>query len=108
VTVVARQIKADSAKYLESTVDAVKARLDHGIVVLGSVVDGKPAFAMGVSRDLKNGPFAANVILKQAASLAKGGAGGNAEFAKGGGTDPSKVQDVLHTAVDLIRQRAET
>jgi hypothetical protein len=44
-------------------------------------------------------------LLKEAAK-GRGGAGGNPEFASGGG-DPSKVEDVLTSAVELIRRRAE-
>ena len=110
VTVVADQITADTRDYLEATTDAVKSRLDRGIVVLGSVVGGKPAFTMAVTRNLRDEGFSANVILKEAVQRAQGGAagaGGNAEFAKGGGNDASKVEEVLQAAVSLIRQRAE-
>jgi alanyl-tRNA synthetase len=110
VTVVADQIAADTRDYLEATTDAVKSRLDRGIVVLGSVVESKPAFTMAVTRNLTGEGFRANVILKEAVQRGQGvagGAGGTAEFAKGGGNDASKVEEVLVAAVSLIRQRAE-
>jgi alanyl-tRNA synthetase len=110
VTVVADQIAADTRDYLAATTDAVKSRLDRGIVVLGSVVGSKPAFTMAVTRNLTHEGFRANVILNEAVQRGQGGAagaGGNAEFAKGGGNDASKVEEVLEAAVSLIRQKAE-
>jgi alanyl-tRNA synthetase len=103
--VVADRIPAESMDYLKSTTDAVKSKLDRGIVVLGSVVNGKGTYTMAVTRNLANEGYSANALLKEAAR-GKGGAGGNPEFASGGG-DPSKVEDVLSSAVQLIRQRAE-
>jgi alanyl-tRNA synthetase len=105
VTVVADRISADSMDYLKSTTDAVKSKLDRGIVVLGSVVNGKGTYTMAVTRDLAGEGYSANTLLKEAAR-GKGGAGGNPEFASGGG-DPSRVEEVLTSAVQLIRQRAE-
>lgn len=106
-TVVADQIAADSVDYLQAATDAVRSRLDRGIVVLASVVEGRPAFTMAITRNLRDRGFQANTILREAAKQAQGGAGGSAEFAQGGGKDASKVEQVLHAAVDLIRQKAE-
>lgn len=106
-TVVAQRIAADSVEYLQATADALRAQLDRGIVVLGTVVEGKPQFTMAVTRNLKDRGFQANALLREAARSAQGGAGGTAEFAHGGGRDASKVQDVLETAVQLIRKKAE-
>jgi alanyl-tRNA synthetase len=107
-SVVADTIKADSAEYLEATTDAVASRLDPGIVILGSVVDGKGQYTMAVTGALRERGFQAHVILREAAQrAAAGGAGGKADFAKGGSKDPSKVRAVLDAAVDLIRQKAE-
>ena len=46
-------------------------------------------------------------ILGEAAKLAKGGVGGGQDFAEGGGRDASKIPDVLRTAVELVRRKAE-
>ncbi len=106
-TVVARRITADSVEYLQATADALRAQLDRGIVVLGTVVEGKPQFTMAVTRNLREQGFQANALLREAARSAGGGAGGSAEFAHGGGRDASKVQEVLETAVQLIKKKAE-
>lgn len=105
--VVARHIEAESVEYLQATADALRSLFDRGIAVLGTVVEGKPQFTMAVTRNLNERGFQANVLLREAARSAQGGAGGTAEFAYGGGRDASKVGDVLETAVRLIRKKAE-
>jgi alanyl-tRNA synthetase len=106
-TVVAGQISADSGEYLQATADAVKSRLSRGIVVLGSVIAGNPRYTMSVTRNLRDEGFNAGAILREAASQAQGRAGGSAEFANGGGGDASRMPEVLQTAVELIRRKAE-
>ncbi|HEX8919082.1 MAG TPA: alanine--tRNA ligase-related protein, partial [Chloroflexota bacterium] len=106
-TVVADKINADSDEYLDATVDAVRARLERGIVVLATVVEGRPSFRMAVTRNLRDAGYEANTILRKAAAEAQGGAGGSPEFARGGGRDASKVDQVLQAAVEIIRERAK-
>jgi alanyl-tRNA synthetase len=63
---------------------------------------------MAVTPNLTSEGFSAKEILDGALKTHKaGGAGGRPSFARGGGRDASKVEDVLHTAVDLIRRKAE-
>jgi alanyl-tRNA synthetase len=107
MTVVANRIDTDSREYLKAATDEVKSRLNRGVVVLAAVVNGNPAFTMAITRDLKDEGFHAGAMLREAAQQAQGNAGGHAEFAQGGGKDSTKVDEVLRTAVDLIRQRAE-
>jgi alanyl-tRNA synthetase len=105
--VVADQIVAESTDLLEATTDAVKARLERGIVVLASVVNQNPQFTMAVTKNLTSEGYSAKLILNEALRASGGGAGGQPEFARGGGRDASKVADVLHAAVDIIRRKAE-
>jgi alanyl-tRNA synthetase len=108
IRIVADQIVADSTDFLEATTDAVKSRLERGIVVLASVVNRNPQFTMAVTPNLTSEGYSAKEILDGALKTHKaGGAGGRPSFARGGGRDASKVEDVLHTAVDLIRRKAE-
>lgn len=107
MTVVADRISSESVDFLEATTDAVRAKLDRGIVVLAAVVDGKPTYTMAVTKNLKDEGYQANVILREAASQAgAGGAGGNPEFARGGGKDASKLDAILSAAVEIIKKQA--
>jgi len=107
MVVIARQVAADTPEYLQVASDAVKSRIERGIIVLATVVAGKPAYTMAVTPSVREEGYSANDILRSAARVGQGGAGGTAEFAKGGGGDAAKVDDVLRAAVELVRQRAE-
>jgi alanyl-tRNA synthetase len=107
-TVVARRIAADNVDFLYTTADAVRSRIGRGIVVLGSVVGGRAAFTMTVTRDLNEQGYQANTLLSEAAKEAEARAGGSPQFARGGGGDASKLDRVLETAVTLIRKKAES
>ncbi|HZS93247.1 MAG TPA: alanine--tRNA ligase [Chloroflexota bacterium] len=105
-SVVAEQVPAESVDFLQVTADEVRRRLGSGIAVLGSLIEGKPAFTMAVAPELSRQGYAANKILRDAARSAGGGAGGTPEFAHGGGRDASRVGDVLRVAVEAIKNHA--
>jgi alanyl-tRNA synthetase len=105
--VVAARIRADGKEYLHASTDAVKARLERGIVVLAAASNGSVNFTAAVTQQLVDVGYRADAILREAAKQARGGAGGSPQFAQGGGQDASKIDAVLRTAVDLIRKKAE-
>jgi alanyl-tRNA synthetase len=105
--VVAEQIAADEPGYVKVVLDALRSRLDGGIIVLAAKVGETPRFAMAVPKALGQRGYSAREILSEAAKLAKGGVGGGQNFAEGGGRDASKIPDVLRTAVELVRRKAE-
>ncbi|MGH2448927.1 MAG: DHHA1 domain-containing protein, partial [Chloroflexota bacterium] len=106
MTVVATQVRADSVDYLQAVTDAVRSRLGRGAVVLAGIIDGKPVFTMALTSNA-DADLKANVILRKAAKVAQGGAGGTAEFAQGGGRDVDQVDAVLATAVNAIKAQVE-
>lgn len=107
VSVVAEQIVADEPDYLRVLLDAVKSRLDRGIVVLAAQVDGSPRFTMAVPKSLSAEGFHAGRLLNQAARQHAQSGGGTPEFAQGGGSDVNKMHDVLETVVELVRRKVE-
>jgi alanyl-tRNA synthetase len=106
-SMVAEQIAADEPDYVKEVLDALRSRLDGGIVVLAAKVGATPRFAMAVPKALGQQGYSAREILSEAAKQAKGGVGGGQDFAEGGGRDASKISDVLRTAVELVRRKAE-
>jgi alanyl-tRNA synthetase len=106
--VVAARVTGDGKEYLHASTDAVKARLERGIVVLAATSNGSVNFTAAVTQQLVDVGYRADAILREAAKQAQGGAGGSPQFAQGGGQDASKIDAVLRTAVELIRKRAES
>ena len=78
--------------------------LKSGVVVLGSVIDGKPSFvAMATADAVGRGAHAAR-LLKDVAAIVGGGGGGRPELAQAGGRDPGKLDAALAAADVLARQ----
>jgi alanyl-tRNA synthetase len=97
VKVVSEAVAGASRDELQGMIDAVREDLGSGVVVLGTVDDGKINFAAGVTRDLA-GRVRAGDVIKQVAGRAGGGGGGGPQFATGGGTQPERLGDALqHT-----------
>jgi len=91
---------------LQKLADTVADKLKSGIVVLAGVADGKVLFIGKVTSDLVPKGFSAGNILRDVAKVAGGGGGGKPEFAQAGGKDPSKVDDALAKACELISAQA--
>ncbi len=108
MSVVADRINTDDPDYLEVATDHVKARLNRGIVVFGTVVGNKTAYSLGVTKNLNDEGFSAGTLLQEALEESHAGKGGGRPwFARGGGEDASKVDEFLRTAVEVIRRKAE-
>ncbi|MFH1730956.1 MAG: alanine--tRNA ligase [Planctomycetota bacterium] len=91
---------------LRQLCDVLKRKLESGVVVLASGAGGKLSLVVGVTNDLTPGVHAGKII-KDIASLIGGGGGGRPDMAQAGGKDPSKIDDLLAAAPDIVRQHVE-
>lgn len=107
VKLVACKIETANAQALSTLADAVADKLQSGVIVLGGVGDGKVLFISKVTSDLVKRGFHAGNLVREVAKVAGGGGGGRPEFAQAGGKDPSKVDEALQTAVELVRKQAD-
>jgi alanyl-tRNA synthetase len=103
VKVVAQAVQGASRADLERLVDAIRQSLGSGVVVLGSVSDGRVDFVAGVTRDLTS-RVQAGKLIGAVAREAGGGGGGPPHFATGGGTQPAKLSAALQQAYKLVEQ----
>jgi len=68
---------------LRTIMDDLKAKIVSGVIVLGSVTDGKASFIAGVTNDLiKDKGLKAGDIIKQVAQIAGGSGGGRPDMAQ--------------------------
>ncbi|MBI4491246.1 MAG: alanine--tRNA ligase [Chloroflexi bacterium] len=102
VQVVASQVEAPSEQALREMVDTVRARVQRGVVALGTVLEGKPVIVIGITRDLAARPLDAGKLVKQVAALTGGGGGGRPDMARGGGTNPARLGDALERVYGLV------
>jgi alanyl-tRNA synthetase len=106
VSVVAARINTDEPEYLKDLSDAVRSRLDRGIVFLAAQVNGNAAFTVSVPKALNAEGYDAGTLLREVLD-GRGRGGGRAGFAQGVG-DASAIPAVLEGVVDVVRRKAET
>lgn len=107
VKVVAAAVEGASTDDLRRLVDAVRQDLKSGIVVLGSIQDGKVPFVVGVTNDLTSRVHAGKLVGEVARRAQGGGGGPRADFATGGGTQPAQLGAALEHAYTAVAAALE-
>jgi alanyl-tRNA synthetase len=96
---VAEVANAD-AKLLQAVADALKSKF-NGPIFLVSAKDGSVALIAAVPKEL-TAKFQANKLIQQIAPIVGGKGGGRPESAQGAGKDPSKINEALAKARELL------
>lgn len=105
VAVLTSEVSASSMDALRDTVDTLREQIESGVIVLGSVVNEKPAFVAAVTKDLTGKGYHAGNIIREIAKRAGGGGGGRPDMAQAGGKDPSKIKEALGLVAELLKKR---
>lgn len=103
VNYIAARVQSKSIAALRDMGDALKDRMESGVIVLGTVYEDKPGFIAMVTRDLVEKGLHAGKIIKEVAGLTGGGGGGKPDMAQAGGKDKSKIDNALGLVEKLIR-----
>ena len=88
---------------LRQLADAHRDRIKTGVVVIGSVEDGRVSLVVAVTKDLVPKVHAGNIV-KELAPAIGGRGGGRPDFAEAGGNLPDQMPQALAQA----RKLAET
>lgn len=102
INVIVKKVSVEKPAMLRELADRFKDRIKSGIVVLGSVSDGKVMLITGVTKDLA-GRYHAGEIVKQLAAEVGGGGGGRPDMAQAGGTQPENLDKALDKAVEIVK-----
>jgi alanyl-tRNA synthetase len=102
VSVLVKNVEADSPAALRDLMDRFKDRIRSGVVVLGATHDSKVMLIAGVTKDL-TARFHAGNIIKQVAALVGGSGGGRPDMAQAGGSQPENLDAALAKALEIIR-----
>jgi len=90
---------------MRTLVDNMRNKLGSGVVVLGSVQDGKVALIVGVTKDLTQRVQAGKIIAEVAKKVG-GKGGGRPDLAEAGGSEPGSLDSALKSSVDVVKQLA--
>jgi alanyl-tRNA synthetase len=102
VKLVTKRVAGLDKGALRTVSDSLRDRLGSGVVVLASESEGKVSLVVSVSRDLTS-RVQAGTLVKKLAPIVGGGGGGRPDFAEAGGKDPSKIDQLLAAAPDVLR-----
>jgi alanyl-tRNA synthetase len=101
VHVVSARVEVTDRSAMRQMVDDLRAKLQSGVIVLGSVSDGKVSLVAAVTKDLTN-KLDAGKIVKQAAAYVEGSGGGRKDLAEAGGKNPAKLDESLQAVPAII------
>jgi alanyl-tRNA synthetase len=102
VKLMTRRVAGLDKAGLRGISDSLRDRLGSGVVVLASDNDGKVSLVVSVTKDL-TGRVQAGRLVRELAPIVGGGGGGRPDFAEAGGKDPSKIDELLAKAPDVLR-----
>ena len=87
---------------LRTLVDELRTKLKEGVIVLGSILDGKVNLVVAVSQGYISRGIHAGKLVKEVASICGGGGGGRPEMAQAGGKSPEKLPVALQKVEELV------
>ncbi len=88
---------------LRTLVDNLRNKLGSGVVVMGSVSDGKVALIVGVTKDLTSRVQAGKIIAEVAKKVG-GSGGGRPDMAEAGGKDPAALDSALNESYGVVER----
>jgi alanyl-tRNA synthetase len=97
-----KRVDVESSEDLRQLALSALKSLGSGVVVMGTVVDGKPQFVAAVSHDLE-GSYNARAIAQRVGRAVGGGGGGSPSLSQGGGRDSEKLDAGLADARGFVR-----
>jgi alanyl-tRNA synthetase len=103
VRVLAARVEVTDRSAMRQMVDDLRVKLQSGVIVLGSVAEGRVSLIAAVTKDL-TAKLDAGKIVKQAATYVEGSGGGRKDLAEAGGKNPAKLDESIQAVSDIIEK----
>jgi alanyl-tRNA synthetase len=104
--VFARRVEGLGPQEMRELADALRGRLNSGVVVLGRADGGKASLLVAVTEDLKK-KIPAGDLVRSLGKIIGGGGGGRPDMAEAGGKNPERLDEALHEAAKEVARRME-
>jgi alanyl-tRNA synthetase len=108
INILAAQIPDADLDILREFADRFRGEHPSSVVVLASVIKGKPILIAAVTEDLIKHGLHAGELVKVVALKVGGGGGGKPSMAQAGGKDPSKLPDALALVPEWVKDHLKT
>ena len=103
VPVVSGMLNVTNVDFLREAGDWLRNDIGSGIVILGAVIEGRPAMMAMATPDIVQRGFDAGGLVREAAKVMGGGGGGRADLGQAGGRYPDKLPDAIRAAEEGVR-----
>jgi alanyl-tRNA synthetase len=103
--VLASKVSVASRDELRQMGDRLRDSLQSGVIVLGAVIDERPALLAMVTPDVVGQGVRAGDIIREVAPHIDGRGGGRPELAEAGGKDPEGVERALAAVVAVVTDK---
>ncbi len=103
VTVVAGLAERCDQRALRELVDRLKTKIESGVIVLATSLDGRVGWVAAVTPDLTS-RLHAGKLVKEVASITGGSGGGRADLAEAGGKNPDELDRALRLVPELVKR----
>lgn len=104
---VAKKLEGVSRDDLRNTADMINDRMKTGIIILGTVIEGKVALVVKVTDDLVKKGISAVPIVRGISKTVGGGGGGRPNMAQAGGKNPECLDEAVKKAELVIKEEID-
>jgi len=103
--VIVGQISNTPIEQAREAVDMLKKKAKSAAIALGFADGDKVTLLTGVTDDLLKKGLKAGDVVRIIAPIVDGGGGGRPQMAQAGGKNPSKIQEALAKAAEIIKEK---
>ena len=103
VAVVLGVLSVSNVDLLREAGDWLRNDIGSGVIILGAVLEGRPAMMAMATRDIADSGFDAGGLVREAAKAMGGGGGGRPDLGQAGGRHPDKLPDAIRAAEEGVR-----
>ncbi len=104
--VLAAKLEGVERGQLRSLADVLRQRLRSGLVVLGTVQEGRVALVAAATKDVAGTKVHAGRVVRSIAKAVGGGGGGRPDMAEAGGRNPGGLPRALDLVYKLVSERS--
>ncbi len=106
--VLASRVDVATRDELRQMGDRLRDSMQSGVIVLGAVIDERPALLAMVTPDVVKQGIKAGDIIREVATHVDGRGGGRPELAEAGGKNPGGIDNAISAVTEVVTAKAAT